>query len=306
MIDKFKELKNPLGVHPINWSNDDFKDLGGDIPVETSLQQMKEAGFAGTEVGNKYPKEPDDLKRLMEPNQLRLIGGWHSTYLADGNFSIEEQRFLDYLGFLKEMGASVIILAECSQSIHGDESKPLEFEPNEIELREEQWQRIYDGLDLLSEIAAQAGLPAVYHHHMGTVVQSEASLDALMRNTSKLNLLFDTGHLAFAGIDPARVLDKYMDRIAHVHLKNVRPSIVARAKIDRLSFGQSVRSGVYTVPGDAPDGRSGVDYPPLLERLANSGYKGWYVVEAEQDPKIANPLEYALKARNYIREITVL
>ncbi len=304
--DKFRELSNPLGVHPINWSNDDFKDLGADTSVEKCFQQMHEAGFVGTEVGNKYPKEPHKLRALMKPYRLRLIGGWHSTLLAYNAYPDEETRLLEYLDFLKAMDASVVVLAECSNAIHGDESKSLVFEDEAIGLSEDQWQRVFQGLDKLSELAANSGIPAVYHHHMGTVVQSEESLDALMANTKTLKLLFDTGHLTFAGIDPAQVLEKYIDRISHVHLKNVRPSIVQRARSDSLSFGQAVRAGVFTVPGDASEGESGVDYPPLLSRLAESGYKGWYVVEAEQDPEIADPLEYARAARNYLNEITGL
>ena len=303
MHDRFQELKNPLGVHPINWSNDDFQDLGGHIPLESCFADMQAAGYAGTEVGNKYPKNPDELRPLMDHNQLRLIGGWHSTYFGNKSYEEEEASFLEYLNFLKAMDASVVILAECSQAIHGDESQPLRFGDDLIDLSAEQWQRVYQGLDRLSELAAEAGIPAVYHHHMGTVVQSEAALDGLMANTNKLNLLFDTGHLAFAGIDPSNVLDKYIDRIAHVHLKNVRPTVVQQVKDEGLSFGQAVRAGVYTVPGD-PEG--GVDYPPLLERLAEHSYNGWFVIEAEQDPEKANPKEYASMARKYIKQTTGL
>ncbi len=303
MQDRFQEVKNPLGVHPINWSNDDFQDLGGDIPLESCFADMQAAGYAGTEVGNKYPKNPDELRPLMDHHQLRLIGGWHSTYFGEKSYEEEEASFLTYLNFLKAMEASVVILAECTHAIHGDESQLLRFGDDLIDLSGDQWQRVYQGLDRLSELAAEAGIPAVYHHHMGTVVQSSESLDGLMTNTSKLNLLFDTGHLAFAGINPADVLEKYIDRIAHVHLKNVRPNIVQQVRDKGLTFGQAVRAGVYTVPGD-PDG--GVDYPPLLERLADHGYNGWFVIEAEQDPEKANPKEYATMARNYLKETTGL
>ncbi len=303
MRDRYRELNNPLGVHPINWSNDDFQDLGGHIPLESCFADMQATGYAGTEVGNKYPKNPDKLRPLMGRHQLRLIGGWHSTYFGDKSYEEEEASFLEYLTFLKAMDASVVILAECSKAIHGDESQPLKFGGDLIDLSPDQWQRVYEGLDKLSELAADAGIPAVYHHHLGTVVQSEAALDRLMANTRKLNLLFDTGHLAFAGIDPANVLEKYIDRIAHVHLKNVRPNIVQQVRDEGLSFGQAVRAGVYTVPGD-PEG--GVDYSPLLERLAEHGYSGWFVIEAEQDPEKANPKEYATMARHYLKETTGL
>jgi inosose dehydratase len=293
-------------VHPINWSNDDFQDLGGATPLETCFQQMQEAGYAGTEVGNKYPHDGDKLRPLMDKYQLRLIGGWHSTYFAENDYEEEERRFLEYLLFLKSMNASVVILAECSNAIHGDESATLRFGQNMINISDDQWRKVYAGLDKLSALAAEEGLSAVYHHHMGTVVQSESSLGDLMANTEHLNLLFDTGHLAFAGIDPALVLERYLNRIAHVHLKNVRPSIVRHARENGLSFGQAVRAGVYTVPGDEAEGEPAVDYPPLLTRLAENSYKGWFVVEAEQDPAKADPLEYALTARQYIRETTGL
>lgn len=303
MHDRYQELKNPLGVHPINWSNDDFQDLGGHIPLESCFADMQAAGYAGTEVGNKYPKNPDELRPLMDQHQLRLIGGWHSTYFGEKSYEEEEASFLTYLNFLKAMDASVVILAECTNAIHGDESQPLRFGDELINLSEEQWRLVYQGLDRLSELAAEVGIPAVYHHHMGTVVQSADALDGLIANTSKLNLLFDTGHLAFAGIDPASVLEKYIDRIAHVHLKNVRPNIVQQVRENGLSFGQAVRAGVYTVPGDS---EGGVDYPPLLERLAEHGYKGWFVIEAEQDPEKANPIKYASMARSYLKETTGL
>ncbi len=302
--DKFRELNNPLGVHPINWSNDDFRDLGETTPLEACFQQMQEAGYVGTEVGHKYPDDPNLLRPMMDKFQLRLIGGWHSTYLAENEFEEEEGRFLKYLRFLKAMNASVVVVAECSQAIHSDESAPLKFDHDLINLSEEKWVNVYLGLDKLSELAAAEGLPVVYHHHMGTVVQSESCLDALMTNTNNLKLLFDTGHLTFAGINPETILDRYLDRIAHVHLKNVRPSIVGKVREQGLSFGQAVRAGVFTVPGD--EAESGVEYSILLTRLAENGYNGWYVVEAEQDPRMADPLEYALKARKYIRETTGL
>jgi inosose dehydratase len=304
--DRFRELNNPLGVHPINWSNDDFKDLGRDTPLETCFRQMHEAGYHGTEVGNKYPRDVNVLGPLMKEHQLRLIGGWHSTYLAANDFDQEKKSFAEYLHFLKLMNASVVIVAECSKAIHSDESAPLRFGKEVIDLTSQEWERVYQGLDKLSELAAAEGLPVVYHHHLGTVVQSEASLDALMANTCHVKLLFDTGHLKFAGIDPETVLKRYAARIAHVHLKNVRPAIVRKVHEQGLSFGQAVRAGVFTVPGDETKDEPAVDYPTLLTGLAEQGYKGWFVVEAEQDPVKADPLTYAVKARQYIRQMTGL
>lgn len=293
-------------MHPINWSNDDFRDLGGDTPLEACFQQMHAAGYSGTELGHKYPMDVDVLRPLMIKNQLQLIGGWHSVYLATNDYVDEKRRFEEYLNFLRQMNASVVIVAECSCSIHSDESAPLKFGTNVQDFTEGQWERVYHGLEKLGKRAADQGIPLVYHHHMGTAVQSESSLHALLDNVSGLNLLFDTGHLKFAGIEPESILERYADRIAHVHLKNVRPKIVRRVREEGLSFGQAVRAGVFTVPGDEAKGDPAVDYPTLLNTLAERGYKGWYVVEAEQDPAKADPFEYAKIARNYLRELTGL
>ena len=240
----------------------------------------------------------------MEPHGLRLIGGWHSTHLAENPYPDEERRFLEYLDFLKAMDASVVVLAECSNAIHGDESKSLVFEGEAIGLSNEQWQRVYQGLDKLSELAANTGIPAVYHHHMGTVIQSEESLDALMDNTE------NQAALRYRASDFCR--HRPSSSLGEIHRSDQPRALEERTPQHRPKarrktfFRTTVRAGVFTVPGDATEGESGVDYPPLLSRLAESGYNGWYVVEAEQDPEIADPLEYARIARNYLNEITGL
>ena len=141
------------------------------------------------------------------------------------------------------------------------------------------------------------------HHHMGTGVQTVEEIDRLMDETDPelVFLLFDSGHLSFAGIDPIPVLKKYIKRIKHVHLKDLRLKVYEEVKKQNMSFLDAVRAGVFTVPGDGD-----VDFTSIFEVLAENNYEGYVLVEAEQDPAKANPFEYAVKARKYIKEVAGL
>jgi len=286
-----------IAAQPIIWSNDDFHDLGGDTPLERCLSEMREAGYAGTELGHKFPKDPVKLKPLLQPYGLQLVSGWHSTYLAARPFAAERSGFIEHLAFLKAMGSPVVIVAECSYRTYNDPSRKLawEFSPDEP-FSSEEWKNITTGLEEFAKIAEDSDMKLVYHHHMGTGIQSLRQTDRLMEHTRRVLLVGDTGHLAFAGEDPLAVFKKYQSRIGHVHLKNVRPAVVTKARTEKWSFDKAVREGVFTVPGDG-----GIDYKPIFEVLERADYAGWMVVEAEQDPKKAPPLEYAKRARAYIK-----
>ena len=285
-----------IGAQPIIWSNDDFLDLGADIPLERCLREMQEAGYAGTELGHKFPARPKDLKAVLQKHGLALVSGWHSTYLATRGLEEEKARFKKHLDLLAEMGCSTAIVAECTGRIYDDPQAALWQDPRKDILDRRGWERLWQGLEELSALAAAKGLALAYHHHMGTAVQNLPEIDRLMANTRSVRLLADTGHMAFAGIDPLEVFQKYKDRIAHVHLKNIRPEVAAEARTGNFSFAKAVRRGVFTVPGDG-----GMDFVPLFKVLAEISYQGWMVVEAEQDPAQANPLEYARMGREYIR-----
>jgi inosose dehydratase len=303
LSDKYLTLQCQVGANPIVWTNDDFKDLGGSTPLETCLDEMREAGYSGSELGHKYPKEAAALQTVLKRNGLKLVSGWHSTFLATAPIEEQIADFRRHLSLLKSCDAKVAIVAECSRCVHGSPESPLEFVNGEPALTKSEWKLVYSGLELLGAICRAEGMELVYHHHMGTVVQREAELDALLAGAPSLRLLYDTGHLSFAGIEPMRILEKYGSRISHVHLKNVRAEVADEARKQHWSFAQSVRSGVFTVPGD-PDGC--VDFIAVFEGLAALNYRGWLVVEAEQDPVKANPLRYATLAREYIRDKTGL
>jgi inosose dehydratase len=287
-----------VGANPIIWSNDDFLDLGEDISLERCLSEMHDAGYAGSELGHKFPRTPESLEPLLTRFGLQLVSGWHSTYLLEKTFQEEEQRFGAHLDLLAHMGCPVAIVAECSRRIYHDPQQPLVFEDREALLSEREWIRLANGLDEMAQMAVHRGLRLVYHHHMGTLIQDEREIERLMSLTHQVQLLLDTGHLLFADVDPLRILEHYAKRIGHVHLKNIRPGIVLAARAERHSFAAAVREGVFTVPGDG-----GFDFARFLETLRHQGYEGWLVVEAEQDPRFAPPLQNARLGRETLLQL---
>ncbi|MFH1265591.1 MAG: myo-inosose-2 dehydratase [Planctomycetota bacterium] len=285
-----------IGAQPIIWSNDDFLELGGDIPLDRCLREMREAGYAGCELGHKFPRDAGELARLLDERDLRLVSGWHSLYLVKNGLEREREGFEAHLRLLKALGCSVAIVAECTGRIYTRRDTAV-IGPARPSLPKEGWRKLTEGLESLACIAQDTGLKLVYHHHMGTLVQDLSDIDRLMQSTKIVRLLADTGHLFFAGVEPLEVFTKYSERIAHVHLKDVRPRVVKAAKREALSFEGAVRRGVFTVPGDGS-----IDYRPLFAELRRADYEGWMVVEAEQDPSKAEPLSCAKKGRRYIKE----
>lgn len=273
-----------IGANPIGWSNDDMVELGGNIPLERCLAEAKEAGFEGMELGNKFPREVGKLKPVLDAHGLALVSGWYSTFLIERDADAEFAAAQAHAALLKAMGCKVLIAAECTRTVHGDKEKPLSRRPV---MTEGEWSRLTDRLTSFAEKLRALGLILVYHHHMGTVVQSEAEIDRLMAETgSHVKLLLDTGHALWGGADPAKLASRHRDRIAHVHTKDVREAVMARAAREDWSFLRSVVEGVYTVPGDGM-----IDFVAVLREL--KPYSGWVVVEAEQDPEKADPATYA-------------
>jgi inosose dehydratase len=288
-----------VGANPIIWSNDDFAELNGDLPLDTLLTEMRAAGYAGTELGHAYSRQPDALAGQLARHGLRLVSGWHSTYFASRDWAEEERGLRDHLRLLKTLGARVAIVAECTHAIHGDRERPLGFDPGDRPvLTPAEWQAFTAGLTRACRIAATEEMRLVYHHHVGTVVQAADELDRLLWDVPDLWLLLDPGHLALAGIDPLTVVRRYRARLAHVHLKSVRADVAKRVRQERWSFYQAVRAGVFTIPGDGA-----VDFRTVLGALAEADYRGWLVVEAEEDPAIAPPLAKARRAREFLRSL---
>ncbi|HEX9535133.1 MAG TPA: myo-inosose-2 dehydratase [Stellaceae bacterium] len=275
-----------LGISPIGWSNDDLPELGGDTPLETCLAEARLAGFGGIELGNKFPRDPAVLRPILEWHRLSLISGWYSGRLLDRSVTEELAAIEAHRALLVAMGCAVLVYAETSRSIAGDRCRPLSGRPR---LGDGGWRDFGGRLTDLAERLSRRGIRLVYHHHMGTVVESEAEIDRLMAATGdSVALLLDTGHLAFAGVDPAVLARRYGQRVAHVHCKDVRRDVLAGVRAGDASFLAAVLDGVFTVPGDGC-----IDFGAVLAALAAADYRGWLVVEAEQDPAKAPPLAYA-------------
>ncbi|HEY1930598.1 MAG TPA: myo-inosose-2 dehydratase [Acetobacteraceae bacterium] len=280
-----------LGTNPIAWSNDDLRELGGATPLETCLAEARQAGFAGIELGHKFPRTAPELRAVLQRHDLALVSGWYSAALLTRDASAEMAAMRPHLDLLTALGCSVLILAETSNAVHGDRSMPLAQRPR---LAATEWQTFADRLTQLADMTAAEGVAIAYHHHMGTVVQNADEIDRLMATTGPaLKLLLDTGHATFAGADPVALARRWRERIAHVHCKDVRRDVMQHARHPASSFLDAVVAGVFTVPGDGM-----VDFAAVLRTLP--GYDGWLVIEAEQDPEKANPLRYATMGREYL------
>jgi inosose dehydratase len=292
----FAENTIKLGIAPINWTNDDLPELGGHIPFDQCIAEMAQAGFGGTEVGNKYPKDPAVLKPALDQHGLQVASAWFSTFFSESGLTRETvEGFIAHMNFLKACGADRVNVCECGSCVQGGPKHVFDRPA----YSDAQWSRVAEGLNVLGRIARENGMFMAYHYHMGTMVQTAAETDRLMAMTDPeaVFLLMDSGHAYYAGDDPVALTKKYAPRIKHVHLKDIRQDVLDRVHAEKMNFLDSVKAGAFTVPGDGC-----IDFDPIFAELARSGYAGWMVVEAEQDPDRANPLEYAQIARKYIRE----
>jgi myo-inosose-2 dehydratase len=281
-----------LGTNPIAWANDDMPELGGATPLETCLAEARRAGYEGIELGNKFPRDAGTLRPILDRHGLALASGWWSARLLERSVEAELRASTAHADLLKAMGCKLVIVAETSRGIAGARGTPLSRRPR---LSDAEWPDFCAKLTALAEALQRRDLRLAYHHHMGTVVETEIEVDRLMEGTGDaVGLLLDTGHLAFAGADPSAVARRHRRRIVHVHCKDVRPAVLACAKAEDWSFLGSVLAGVFTVPGDGV-----VDFTSVLKELR--GYSGWLVVEAEQDPEKAHPLTYATMGASNLR-----
>ena len=274
-----------FGVSPIAWVNDDMPELGAGTALETILSDAQAIGFSGIELGGAFPRDAAALRPLLESHHLMLIGGWYSASLLERGVDEEIDAMQPHLSLLKVMGCSVFILAETSNAIHGDMETPLAATPR---LEQAEWRRFGDRLTSIGDYLADHGLRLAYHHHLGTVVERSADVDDLIRFTGpSVGLTVDTGHAALGGVDAVALIRRAPGRVAHVHCKDVRGRIFSELRRNEGSFLAGVLAGMFTVPGDGD-----LDFMKVMQALASMGYSGWIVVEAEQDPAIADPRQY--------------
>ena len=277
-----------IGINPITWTNDDVPELGGDTPLETCLSETALAGYTGTELGGKFPRSSAELGPLLSAHGLELVSGWYDGRILDREVDEEFATIEPHLTLLRDLGARLVVYADTSRGRHGAIFVPISQRPR---LDHHEWAAYGRKVTDLADRMAEFGVGMAFHHHMGTIVETDEEVDRLMLSTGRsVGLLFDTGHCLFSGGDPQSLLERHLDRVVHFHCKDVRRPILDKARQNDMSFMDAVLEGIFTVPGDGS-----VGFRSLLEPLAGRGYDGWLVVEAEQDPAKAHPLTYATK-----------
>lgn len=275
-----------IGINPITWTNDDMPSLGGDTPLETCLSETAAAGFRGTELGGKFPRTSGELGPILAAHRLELVSGWYDGRILERDVDDEFAAIEPHLTLLRDLGARHVVYADTSRGRHDGIFSPISQRPK---LAEDEWEPYGRKVTALARRFAGFGVGMAFHHHMGTIVETDAEVDRLMAVTGpEVGLLFDTGHCLFSGGDPASLLARNIGRVVHFHCKDVRPALLEKARREDMSFMDAVLEGIFTVPGDGS-----VDFEALLRPLARSGYSGWLVVEAEQNPARAHPLTYA-------------
>jgi inosose dehydratase len=279
-------MKAKLGIAPIAWWNDDLPELSDDVSLEECMAQAREAGFTGMETGQRFPMDADALGPILKRRGISVCGGWFSGLLLDGDIEAEKERIAAQMALFKAVDAPCIVYGETAGTIQGDRSAPLAAKRR---LSEDEIKVYGRKMTAFGEWCAEQGVPIAYHHHMAAPIETEQELDLLMRHSGEgLPLLYDAGHMAFAGGDVLRVIDKHHARIAHVHVKDVRREVIDGLDRTKESFLDAVIKGAFTVPGDGS-----LDFEAIVKKLASYGYEGWFVVEAEQDPAKSPPLKMA-------------
>ena len=284
-----------LGVAPIAWSNDDMLELGGETTLEQCLKEANEAGYIGIESGGKFPKKSSELIPKLNQFNLKLCSGWYGANLRKNSVEEEKKSIQEQLNLFKDCDAPCIVFAEVSGSIQGDPNRKLSTRP---QMERDEWQKFCEKISELGKYLEDEGMPLAYHHHMGTVIETQKDTERLIENTHEsVKLTLDTGHMLFAKGDSKSILQNYHERILHVHCKDIRKQVLEKSLKEDLSFRAAFLEGAFTVPGDGC-----IDYQPLFNVLKNNNYSGWLVVEAEQDPAKANPLEYAKIGYKYLTD----
>ena len=284
-----------LGVAPIAWSNDDMPELGGDTSLEQCLDEASKAGYIGIESGGKFPKKSSELIPKLNKFNLQLCSGWYGANLRKNTVEDEKKLIQEQLKLFKDCNSPCIVLAEVSGSIQGDPNRKLSTRP---QMEKDEWNEFCNKISEMGKYLEDQGMPLAYHHHMGTVIETQKDTERLLDNThDSVKLTLDTGHMLFAKGDSQSILENYNERVFHIHCKDIRKDVLEKSLRENLSFRAAFLEGAFTVPGDGC-----INYEPLFEVLKKNSYSGWLVVEAEQDPAKANPFEYAKIGYKYLTE----
>lgn len=287
-------LEAKLGIAPIAWWNDDLEELSDDVSLEECLRQASDAGFTGMETGRRFPMNMDELGPILDRYGISVCGGWFSGLLLDGDIEVEKDRIAEQMAFFKAANAPCIVYGETARSVQGLKDTPLAQKPKLSEAEMEVYGR---KMSDFADWCDMQGMPISYHHHMAAAVETEPELDLFMKHSS-VPLLFDAGHMAFAGGDIFRVVENHFARISHVHTKDVRMDVINGLDRSKESFLDAVVKGAFTVPGDGS-----LDFEALTKLLAEKQYQGWFVVEAEQDPVANPPYDMAVKGHKELLRV---
>ena len=284
-----------LGIAPIAWSNDDMPELGGETSLEQCLEEASLAGFIGIESGGKFPKYSHELLPLLKKHKLNLCSGWYGANLRINSVKEEIELIQNQLKLFKDCNSPCMVFAEVSDSVQGDPNKRLSERPK---MNLEESKAFYKKISEIAKYLEDQGMPLAYHHHMGTVIETEKDTIQLLESTDdSVKLTLDTGHMLFAQGNSKKILEDFSSRTIHIHCKDIRKSVLDNSLEKDLSFRGAFLDGAFTVPGDGC-----IDYKPLFDTLKAKDYSGWLVVEAEQDPAKANPFEYAKIGYKYLTE----
>lgn len=285
-----------VGISPIAWQNDDLPALTAAYTMEQALKEAREIGYSGVERGQRMPADTEGLRAYLDKYDIALCGGWCSGNLLVRNVKDEIAAVTQQVDQFIALNSPCLVYAECSNTVQGDIGTPVNDRPK---LSRDEVHAYAKKLSELAKWMADRGMPLAYHHHMGSSIEDEDDVNWLMEASSpEVHLLYDTGHLLFGGADIMRVLDRWADRVLHVHFKDIRPEVVRDVRENRKSFLDAVIAGAFTVPGDGC-----IDFQAVTDRLKKMDYSGWIVVEAEQDPAKAPPYEYSKKGYEHIVEI---
>lgn len=292
----FEHHKISLGISPLNWINDDMPSLGFQNNFEQILSEIALTGYSGTEIGITFPQDAQKIQYHLKLRNLKIASKWFSSHLITQPYSKVEEQFKKELSLLKAVNASCINICEMSYNLFRNDYSMFQKKPL---LSEKQWQNLCEGLDKLGKLAYKEGIKLCYHHHLGTVIQTQEEISFLLNHTNPkyVYLCLDTADLTLANIEPISFITQINKRIGHVHLKDIYAEKITEAQKYNYSFRDAIKHNCFTIPGD---GNGYINFEKIFQALEQINYNGWLIVEAEQNPEIANPFESALKARYYL------
>lgn len=286
-------VESRIAAAPISWGVCEVPGWGYQLPPQRVLGEMRDLGVMATEFGPAgfLPERADEAKRLLSEYGLSALGGFLPVLLHERSHDVipDVDRFIDTC---LAAGAGVVVLAAFTGA-EGYDARPR--------LDDAGWTVLLSNLDRIKARAEQRGVTAALHPHVGTMVESREDVARILAG-SGIGLCVDTGHLLVGGTDPVALVRDELERVAHVHLKDVRVNLAEQVRAGTLSYGEAVRRGLY-----APLGDGDVDVAALVQILEKGGYEGWYVLEQDvmldREPAGEGPLADVRASLQHLREV---